>query len=379
MKPRYNFLKTVFSSVLKNSSLRLTNSYKKFFEGKGFPKFKSWSKQWFSLVYDDIENAGVNVNSKELTLSLGKDENGKKLHVKGLMKSKISYKGNYKLKTLTISKKQKKFYVSITIELEKKKEATKEKEKWIVIDPNHKNFFVSLDYKGEALEFNNPNFFKYFDKEIDYVKSMLDMCKKGTVKKIYDKEGNYVETKVTKASKRYLKLEKALFKLRHKKREQIKKLCFSIGHWLCKDYDFIGIGDYVPTTKTATQKNMHRSMLNQSHIGYLRTIVDQVAKKSHKFYKKLDERNTTKRCSFCGDHEKHLPDERIFTCKNCGKVIYRDINSCTNFAVNEHFILSGTDFVDLDLSKPTYTFNLNHKVDSIYNLVVKERQIKEKV
>lgn len=380
MKPRYNFLSTVSSSVLKNTSMRLATTYGKFFnEHRGFPKFKSWSKQWFSLVYDDIENSFVDIDGKELILTLGKDENKKQLYVTGLMKDKISYKGNYKLKTLTITKKQKKFYVSISIELEKKKEVTKEVEKWIVIDPNHKNFFVGLNYKGETFEFNNPNFFKYFDEEIDFVKSKLDKCKKGTFKKIYDKEGNYVESKTTKASKRYLKLEKTLFKLYHKRREQIKKFCYSIGHWLCKEYDFIGIGDYVPSTDTATQKNMHRSMLNQSHIGYLRTIVDQVAKKSHKFYKKLDERNTTKRCNFCGDHEKHLPDVRIFTCKKCNRRVYRDINSCFNFAINEHFILSGTDFVGMDYTKPTYTFNLNHKTDSICKEVVKERQIKEKV
>ena len=67
-----------------------------------------------------------------------------------------------------------------------------------------------------------------------------------------------------------------------------------------------------------------------------------------------------------------------FECKNCGKTIYRDINSCCNFAINEEFVLSGTDFVGLDFTKPTHTFNLNHNIDSFYNLIVTERLIKEK-
>lgn len=171
---------------------------------------------------------------------------------------------------------------------------------------------------------------------------------------------------------------KVLNELYHKRREQIKLIMYRISHWLCKEYDFIGVGDYTPSTDTAIYDNMHRSMLNQTYIGYFRRILEEVCEKSYKTFKKLDERNTTKRCNFCGDHEKHLPNIRIFTCKECNKTIYRDLNSCFNFAINEKFILSGTDFVGLDYTKPTYTFNLNHNIDSFYDLIVTERLIKEK-
>lgn len=373
LKPKYKFLGSLFSRVSNATAMRINTSYKKFFkEKKGFPKFKSWKKQWFSLVYDDIENGGIKLIDKELTLSLGKNEEGKRLYVKGKLKQTLKYKGEFKLKTLTITKKQNKFFVSISIELEKKKEITTDKSKWIVIDPNHKNFFVGLNYKGEAIEFKNANCFKYFDKEIDYVKSMLDLCKKEKTEKIDDK---YVKIKGSKKYYRYLKVLNDLY---NKRQEQIKHVLYRLANWLNKEYDFIGIGDYVPSTETAIYDNMHRSMLNQSYIGYFRRILKEVCEKSYKIYKELDERNTTKRCNFCGDMEKHLPDERIFTCKKCGKTIYRDLNSCFNFAINEEFLLSGTDFVGMDFTKPTYTFNLSHKIDSFYNLVVTERIIKEK-
>ena len=88
---------------------------------------------------------------------------------------------------MTITKKQKRFFVSIVVDLEKKRQIEREKnvEKWIVIDPNHKNFFVGLDYKGNSFEFSNPDCFKYFNESIDRLCSKISKCKKQKVKKIY--------------------------------------------------------------------------------------------------------------------------------------------------------------------------------------------------
>lgn len=196
LKSTHLFLKTVYSTPLKDTALRLTESYKKFFkEGSGFPKFKSWKKQWFSLIYDDIENAGIKIKSNEITFSLGKNEEGKRMYVKGKLNQTFKYKGEYKLKTLTITKKQGKYYVSITVELERKRNVETDSKRWIVIDPNHKNFFVSLDYKGEVIEFQNASCFKFFDRQIDYVKSMMDLCKKEKTEKV---DGKWVKEKVVR-------------------------------------------------------------------------------------------------------------------------------------------------------------------------------------
>ena len=64
IKEEHPFLKVVHSSPLKNSALRLSNAirvYQKSKKGKrpgkqmGWPKFRSWKKQWFSLFYDEPE------------------------------------------------------------------------------------------------------------------------------------------------------------------------------------------------------------------------------------------------------------------------------------------------------------------------------------
>ena len=381
LKPKHPFLNTINTRVTNNTAMRLTTSYKNFFErgNKGFPKYKSWSREWFSLHYSEIAERGVKIDNYDVRISLGVNDKGERLYVHGKLDSKLPYSCNYKLIDMTITKKQKRFFVSIVVDFEKKRPIEKEKntEKWIVIDPNHKNFFVGLDYNGNSFEFANPDCFKYFNESIDRLSSKISKCKKQKVKKIYDKEGNYEKTEITDSSKRYKRLERALYKARNTRQEQIKTFCYSLAQWLARDYDYIGIGDYTPDVNIAKEKNMRRSMLNDSHIGKFRGIVEKVCVKSYKTYEKISERYTTMTCSCCGHREKHDPSEREFICKMCGTAFYRDINSCLNFMNNLGLNLSGTDYVSLVKTKPIYTFKINHRTDSIRKVVDIERRIKE--
>ena len=52
LKKEYNFLNTVYSSPLKNVALRLKEAYTRFFDNSnGFPRYKAWKDNWFSLFY----------------------------------------------------------------------------------------------------------------------------------------------------------------------------------------------------------------------------------------------------------------------------------------------------------------------------------------
>ena len=73
------FLNVVHSSPLKNVALRLTKSIKAYQDSRkgrckgkkrGWPKFRSWRGNWFSLLYDE-PNKGIKVIGKTLQLSLG--------------------------------------------------------------------------------------------------------------------------------------------------------------------------------------------------------------------------------------------------------------------------------------------------------------------
>jgi Transposase and inactivated derivatives len=99
---------------------------------------------------------------------------------------------------------------------------------------------------------------------------------------------------------------------------------------------------------------MHRSMLNQDVIGSLRNILKWVMTRSGKTFSLVDEKDTTSTCCICGNKEKKDPSIREFTCILCNHSLNRDINSGINIAKKDK-ILSGSDYVGWELSKPTYT------------------------
>jgi len=67
---------------MKNTALRLSATievYQKSRKGSrkgkktGWPKFRSWSQKYFSLLYDEPKK-GFKVSGKTLTISLGKNQ-----------------------------------------------------------------------------------------------------------------------------------------------------------------------------------------------------------------------------------------------------------------------------------------------------------------
>ena len=102
LKEEYLFLNTVFSSVLKEPSSRIKKAYDKFFkEGAGYPKFRSWKKKWFSLVFDE-PNKGweVKEDGKTISISLGdipdlpKEKGKRNPSVLGTLKEKVEIQDN---------------------------------------------------------------------------------------------------------------------------------------------------------------------------------------------------------------------------------------------------------------------------------------------
>src|SRR2546421_4149576 len=86
IKERHPFLKTVYSSPLKNAALRLSQAIRAYQDSKhgrrakavNWPRFRSWKRSWFSLQYDEPWK-GYHLEGRSLTLSLGQDAAGKQL------------------------------------------------------------------------------------------------------------------------------------------------------------------------------------------------------------------------------------------------------------------------------------------------------------
>lgn len=353
----------VHSSPLKNIAFRLKEAFEHFFRGNGYPKFRSNRIKWFSLLYDE-PNKGIKISGKSVKISLGYkiDESGKKqrLYAYAKLKEKIR-KGT--IKNFRIIKENNKYYLIVCLEKENIVRNEPVDKRIISIDPNHKNFFVGIDNKGKSVEFENLYQIKYFDKEIDKLKSKRDKCLKKSIKCVTEYGGEYY-----KPSKRYLRLDKALNKIYFKRKVQIKDALYKISHRLCDNDDIILIGDYVPSIDNSFQKNMHRGMLNQTIISKFRKILEYVCYKRGKEFKIVDETNTTKECFYCGHLEHKEPNVREYKCPCCNKKYNRDINSAINIGKKEN-LLSSSDYVALDLTKTTYIAKyLLHKQDVVLSL-----------
>ena len=320
LKKEYVFLKSVHSSLLKNSALRLSSAIRKHKQEKkrGWPKFRSWKKSWFSLLYDEPDK-GWKVINDTLVLSLvgvGKLS----FHIKDheILCGKI-------LRNLRIVKQNGSYYAIFTVE--KKVAEKKEIRKVIAFDPNHKNLCYGVDGDGNSIEIMPPYFLKKYDIRIDEIKSKRDHCKKRS-QKMYDEKS---KKEYFLPSKKWKKYNCVLERLLHKRREQTKTFMFTLSNLLCCTYDFIGMGDYVPHGGGITTK-MRRAMNNRSLIGRFKDILAWTAEKSGKFYVEYDEKDTTRVCSNCGYKIESglLPSIRNWHCPNCSADHHRDENAAKN-------------------------------------------------
>ena len=349
LKEDYPFLKTAHSSVTKNAALRLKVAYEKFFKEQDInpPKFRAWKKKWFSLFYDEPDKGFKVFYDNRLQINLGVDEENRRLKVIGKLKESLNLRTTDRIQTFRLCKQQGgRFYAVFTIKRQPIKEKSQNCTRWIAIDPNHKNFFTAVDYQGNSFEFKKLPQLKYWDKVIDRLKSKRDKTLRKAKKRKSKGDKVYFL-----ASKRWERLNKALNKAYHRRREQIKQAMYVVANDLAKNYDYVVIGNYTPSTDTAIYDNMHRSMLNQEVLGQFRKILLWVFERSNKYGAVIDEKNTTKICCICDYEEKKGPDVRQFICVGCGTKLSRDINSAVNIAKKDD-LLPGSGHIDWDLSQP---------------------------
>ena len=211
LKKEYPFLKSVHSSPLKNAALRLSESiqaYQKSRKGRrkgkqtGWPRHRSWSEHYFSLLYDE-PNKGFKVSGKDLHLSLGTEETGKRLKVEGLLEvSPLPFKDT-EIRQLRIKKNHGKYFAIFTVRRpDPKPKAVK---RIIALDPNHKNLAYGVGSDGLALEIQNPWFLKVRQRRIDVLKARRDRCLKKSVRKTAKSGKHYWEP-----SRRWTKLQQQL-------------------------------------------------------------------------------------------------------------------------------------------------------------------------
>ncbi|MBF0441180.1 MAG: transposase [Oligoflexales bacterium] len=334
LKQKFLFLKTVHSSPLKNAALRLGESitaYQKSRKGKrkgkkcGWPKFRSQKRKFFSLLYDE-PGKGFKVDGKSLRISLGRDADGTRLHLEGVLERSLDDFKEREIRNLRLTSECGEYFAIFTVK--EPEPAKKPPQKVIALDPNHKNLAYGVGSDEKAYEFKNPWFLKKLQVRIDQVKSRRDHTLRKSVK-IEREDGRSFFLH----SRRWNYFNKKLENLYRVRREQTKTYLYTVSHFLCCNYDVISIGDYIPRGG-GISKGMRRAMNNESLIGRFKEILSWVATKSGKYYMEWEEKGSTRTCYHCG----HVieggisPDIRIWQCPNegCQKVNYRDENAALN-------------------------------------------------
>lgn len=336
LKESFPFLRAVYSSPLKNAALRLSASIRDHQKGKkgerknntGWPKFRSWKMHWFSLLYDEPDK-GYHVEGDLLTLSLGVNEDGKRMTLSFKLKASHRLKG-CQIRNLRITKKDGSYFAVFTVQMiiPAKKPITRV----IALDPNHKNFAYGIDNNNKAVEIEAPYWIKSYDKKLDELKSKRDRCKrKGTKCLVVDLQGKPTGKEYYKPSIRWQKLQNVYERELHRCREQKKTYMFTVAHRLCRDYDYIGIGDYAPQGNGRFKKE-RRAMNNRSLLGQFKEVLSWTATKSGKTFIQFNERGTTRTCHACQYEVPGglCPSIRQWECSNCKAMHIRDENAAIN-------------------------------------------------
>jgi putative transposase len=334
LKNENHFLKVVHSSPLKNTALRLSSAiqtYQKSRKGKrkgketGWPRFRSWGKSWFSLLYDE-PNKGYRLNGNCLTLSLGMGMDRKERYLSLALESIQALKRK-EIRNLRVVKQLGVFYAVFTVRAalpEQKKVA-----KAIALDPNHKNLAYGVGSDQQAIEIAAPSWLKKIDRRLDELIAKRDKCKLKSQKIFLPIEGG--SHFYWQSSRKWKKLNHLVEKLRRKRRDQTKTFLFTIAQKLFKHYDLVAIGDYAPNG-TGETKIMRRAMNNQSLIGRFKEVLSWVSLKSGKQYHEYDEKGTTRTCHSCGHVVKEglSPGIRDWNCPGCNAHHVRDENAAQN-------------------------------------------------
>ncbi len=336
LKVQHPFLKAVYSSVLKNAALRLSKAIRDYQDGKhgrrlglvNWPKFRAWKRKWFSLHYDEPFK-GYAQKGRTLTLILGQDAAGKQLSMVLSLAEALPHWVNHEhIRQCRIVKEGHLYSVVFSVERLLPNGKSLSPHKVVALDPNHKNFAYAVGTDGKGTEISNPYFLKPFDKRIDRLKSKRDRCKNKS--RLITRENG---SQFWLPSRRWLRLNVCLQDVYRKRREQTKQFLYTVANRLYRDYDAVGIGDYVPHGGGITRK-MRRSMNNQSLNRRFKHVLAWVAMRSGKQFLEWEEGGSTRTCHDCGYVvAEGIPVKiREWDCPNpsCARHHIRDENAARN-------------------------------------------------
>jgi len=187
------------------------------------------------------------------------------------------------------------------------------------IDQGVMNIVAAVNsHAGKSLLIKNQRANTYWQPKYNELQSKRDHCKR------YSNKWHWYNNKLRKCIRKGANQNKDFqHKLSKKIIANTKATTIVIGDLSAKKMSLRRKGD------KKSDKTLHRNMQNTGAINRFAQFLTYKAMKKGKRVIRISERNTTKRCSYCGNKKNRKLSERVIKC-DCGLIIDRDINAAVN-------------------------------------------------
>ncbi len=188
----------------------------------------------------------------------------------------------------------------------------------VAFDLGIKTLATGVNEQGRVYHIGGFNKGKrWYNRQLDKIRSKRDKCKK--------------------KSRRYIRLSKTYKRVSEKKRNKQKdslhKASHLIAHKLVESTVVVGdLSQRQMAMKQYQERNKHpnRSVYNDWGIYTFMQMLAYKCQMSGKDLQIIDERDTSKTCSGCGNKQSMPLYKRTYRCTKCGLVMDRDENSSVN-------------------------------------------------
>lgn len=291
--------KEVYAQVLQNVISRLDSTFKGFFrriktgQTPGYPRYKG-KNRYHSITYPQVTSAF------RIT--------GNYINIPNI--GRVRYVNHRPLegtpKTVTISKKNNKYFMSISCDDIPERKVPYASNA-IGIDPGIKTFLSLSD--GSTID--NPRFMKEEQKTYTRLQRRRSKHQKG--------------------SKEYKKYTKRIRRLFERVDNKKTNFMFQTARKLVDSHKTICMEDLQVSEIVGDKKAINKKLQDIS-IGRFKEILKNKVEEtgSQRNLVLIDPRNTTKTCSSCGNLKEMPLTTRIYKCSNCGLVLGRDHNAAKN-------------------------------------------------
>lgn len=282
-------------SSLQQTLRRLDKAFKSFFrrvkvgEEPGYPRFKATDR--FNTI-------------NYLRLSNGCQIKEKRLYLQNVGNIKVKWHRPIigKIKTLSITRRNDKWYVSFIVEYEP--EFLPKTGKEIGIDMGLDSFITTND--GQKIE--APKFFRKSEKRLAKANRRLCRRKRG--------------------SKRRKKARRLVARRYERISNQRLDFCHKTAYRLVQSYDGFAVENL--NIQGMVQNRYLAKSISDAGWGMFLNILRVKAENAGRWYEEIDPKGTSQLCSNCGATVKKSLKVRIHKCPLCGLRLDRDLNAARN-------------------------------------------------